>query len=63
MTDVDASKAPTIGDLAMLVARLVHQVRRFDADNPTAAAAMDYLRRKDIAGSVLREITSKGGVK
>lgn len=52
---------PTIGDLAMLVARLVQQVRRFDASNDVAEKAMDYLRRKNIAGAVLREIKAKGG--
>ena len=45
----------------MLVARLVQQVRRFDASNDVAEKAMDYLRRKNIAGAVLREIKAKGG--
>lgn len=51
-------RRPTIGDLAMLVARLVQQVRKHDPSNEVAEKAMDYLRRKDLAGSVLREIKS-----
>lgn len=55
---------PTIGDLAMLVARLIRQVCLHDPANPVAAKAMDYLQRKDLAGSVLREIQQrKGGAK
>lgn len=42
----------------MLVARLVQQVRKHDPSNEVAEKAMDYLRRKDLAGSVLREIKS-----
>ncbi len=49
---------PTIGDLGMLVARLVRQVRKHDPKNDVAEKAMDYLRRKDLTGSVLREIES-----
>jgi len=48
---------PTISDLAMLVARLVQQVRKHDAENDVASKAMDYLRRKELAPSmsILRE--------
>lgn len=58
-TSTSVDSKPKVGDLAMLVARLVHQVRIHDANNDVAAKAMDYLRRKDLAGSVLREM--KGG--
>lgn len=46
---------PTIADLAMLVSRLVQQVRKHDPTNDVAEKAMDYLRRKDLTGSILRE--------
>ena len=46
----------TIADLVMLVARLIHQVRKHEPDNDVAEKAMDYLRRKDLVGAVLREI-------
>lgn len=45
---------PTIADLGMLLARLVQQVRKHDPQNDVADKAMDYLRRKDLAGSILR---------
>lgn len=48
---------PTIADLAMLVSRLVQQVRKHDPTNDVAEKAMDYLRRKDLTGSILRETT------
>jgi hypothetical protein len=47
---------PKIADLCMLVARLVQQVRRFDPTNNVAEKAMDYMRRKELGPSVLREI-------
>ena len=50
------SDEPTIADLAMLVARLVRQVRQFDATNPLADKAMDYLRRKNLCSAILRDI-------
>lgn len=46
---------PTVPDLAMLVARLIYQVGRFDPGNDTAKKAMDYLRRKNLQQSVLRQ--------
>ena len=48
---------PRIADLVMLIGRLVQQVRRFDKDNPVAEKAMDYLRRKSLGPSILREQT------
>lgn len=50
---------PTIADLAMLVARLIRQVRNHMPRNPVAMKAMDYLRRHDLYGSVLRETMGK----
>ncbi len=38
-------------DLAMLIRRLVHKFK----DNPVAAKALDYLKRKGLQGSPLRE--------
>lgn len=46
----------------MLVARLVQVVRRHDQNNDVAEKAMDYLRRSDLAGSVLREIKTRHGI-
>lgn len=54
----DMKDQPKVSDLAMLIARLVRQVRKNDPDNPVAAKAMDYLRRHDLRGSILREVTS-----
>lgn len=54
---------PTITDLAMLVARLVQQVRKHDVTNDVAEKAMDYLRRKDLVGSILREATERFAIK
>lgn len=53
---------PTIGDLVMLVGRLVQQVRRFDAQNDVAEDAMDYLRRKNLSASFLREFKARHGI-
>lgn len=50
-------KEPTIADLAMLVARLIRQVRKHDAGNEVAEKAMGYLRRHDLQGSILRKFT------
>jgi len=55
------TKEPRITDLVMLVGRLVQQVRRHDIDNPVAAKAMDYLRRKSLSHSILREVRNQQG--
>ena len=47
---------PTIADLAMLVARLVQQLRHYDPNNGVASKAMDYLRRRNLTASILREV-------
>lgn len=54
---------PTIADLAMLVSRLVQQVRKYDPTNDVAEKAMNYLRRKDLTGSILRESTKRFAIK
>jgi transposase-like protein len=55
MAKSERKPEPTIGDLAMLVARLVRQVRRLEPDNDVAEKAMCYLRRHNLQGSILRE--------
>lgn len=47
---------PRISDLVMLIGRLVHQVRKHDVSNPVSESAMDYLRRKNLSASILREV-------
>ncbi len=42
-------------ELAMLVKQLVSHLRRAAPDDALAAKAMDYLKRKELLGSVLRE--------
>lgn len=54
---------PTIGNIAMLVGRLVQQVRRLEPNNPVADKAMDYLRRCDLTPSLIREAMPKPRVK
>jgi hypothetical protein len=60
--DDEVPSAPTIGDLAMLVARLCRHVEDTPAGRDIKEKALDYLRRKDISGSVLREIQSSMGL-
>ncbi len=48
--------AKQVADLAMLVARLVKQIRQQDEKNPVAERAMDYLRRKELFPSILRGV-------
>jgi hypothetical protein len=51
-----STSAQQVGNLAVLVARLVKQVRKHDPLNDVAAKAMDYLRREELDGSILRGI-------
>jgi hypothetical protein len=46
---------PKIGDLVMLIGRLIHQLNKFEPENPITAKAMDYLRRKNLSSAILRE--------
>jgi hypothetical protein len=55
----DELSEPRISDLTLLVGRLVQQVRKHDSSNPVAEKAMDYLRRKNLSASILREATPK----
>lgn len=42
-------------DLAMLVRRLAVILHRYHESNKVASGALDYLKRKGLSGSVLRE--------
>lgn len=44
-----------VGDLAMLIRMLVHSVHKANPDNETARKAMDYLKRHNLQGSILRD--------
>jgi len=44
-----------VGDLAMLVARLVRALRKAAPEHELPEKAMDYLRRNGLCGSPLRE--------
>lgn len=48
----------SIADLAMLVRRLVQQITKHEPENDVAEKAMEYLQRKDLIGSIVRETTS-----
>lgn len=45
----------SVGDLAMLVRRLVHSLRKARPDSTLAAEALEYLQREGLCGSVTRE--------
>jgi len=44
-----------VADLAMLISRLCCAVARYDANNTVRAQALDYLHRKGLGGSPLKE--------
>ena len=44
----------TVGELAMLVRQLVHTLRKSSPDSEISARALDYLKRKGLAGTFLR---------
>lgn len=50
-----ADGSARIEDLAMLIRRLCRVVARHDANNTVRAQALDYLHRKGLGGSPLRE--------
>lgn len=52
---VPARDRREIRDLSMLVQRLIREVRKHDPQNAVAAKAADYLDRKQLWGSVLRD--------
>ena len=43
-----------VDDLAQLVMRLVHQLRKAEPDNELSDKALDYLKRNGLTGSILR---------
>jgi hypothetical protein len=43
-----------VDDLAMLVRGLVHDLQKLNPDSSRAKKAMDYLKRKNLTGSILR---------
>lgn len=47
-------KPATVDDLAMLVRRLVHELKNHSINNELQTKAMDYLRRKGLQSSPLR---------
>ena len=56
MTSPQTTEPPgTLDDLAMIVRRLIHRLRKHEPDSPLARTATDYLRRKGLQGSPLRE--------
>ena len=48
----------SVDDLAALVARLAHSLRKTAPDNELSGKAMDYLAKHGIAPSTLREVQS-----
>jgi hypothetical protein len=55
LTAEKVAAAPVVDELAMLVRKLVRHVRKASPDNNMATMAMDYLERKGLAGSPLRD--------
>lgn len=45
----------TVDDLASIVMRLAHALRKAAPDNEHTEKALDYLKRKELIGSPLRE--------
>ena len=45
-----------MGELAQLVKRLAHSLRKAAPDNELPEKALDYLKRKELLGSPLREL-------
>lgn len=48
-------------DLAILVTRLCYTLKQSDPDNELAQSAMDYLKRKGLLGSPMRDSLKTGG--
>lgn len=47
-----------VDDLAQLVTRLVRQLRKANPDNELSEKALDYLKRKELYRSPLREVSN-----
>ena len=56
-----AADAQQVGDLCMLVKRLAQALRKTSPDNDLAKNALDYLKRIDAQGSLLRDCEKCGG--
>lgn len=52
---ISSKEGAIVDDLAMLVRRLVHALHKSKPDSTLAKQAVDYLRRKGLQGSPLRE--------
>lgn len=50
------SNSPLLDELAMLVRKLVQQLRKAAPGNESAEKAVDYLKRKGLAGNPLRDV-------
>ncbi len=50
-----AEQSGVVDDLRMLVQRLVHALNKASPDNDLGAKALDYLVRKGLTGSILRD--------
>jgi hypothetical protein len=47
----------TIPNLVMFIQRLARHIRKTDFENKFARDALDFIERKKIGGSILREVT------
>ena len=47
-----------VGDLALLVKRLSHSLRKASPDNALPEKALDYLKRKELLGSPVRKVSN-----
>jgi hypothetical protein len=54
LRELEAEKAK-VGELALLVRRLVRSLRIYASDSELAEQAADYLRRNNLQGSILRQ--------
>ena len=52
---MEQDKDQLINDLTALVVRLTRRLNRIDPETKTADEAMDFLKRKNLLGSPLRE--------
>lgn len=61
MTDNNYTNAEKVGNLVILVGRLIQQVRKHDPDNDVVEKALDYLKRANLEPSILRGIKDRQG--
>ena len=54
--DETVARLNMMDDLTALVARLAHSLRQATPDNDLPEKAVDYLRRKGLQGSPLRDV-------